>query len=103
MKRNPWIWVVTALVLAPFAWLLLTTDFTYTDHGTTVIGGACMTGLVVVALLWRAHFRGTLLPNPCRTCGHGMRRVRHGELRPPASVKDKHLPSWRCVRCGRMV
>ena len=103
MKRNPWIWVLTLAVLTPFAWLLATTTMGEGATGSAFVAGACLTGAGVVALIWRSHHRGVLLPNGCRTCGNGMRRVRPGELRPPASAKGKALPQWRCVRCGRMV
>ncbi|MGM0575819.1 MAG: hypothetical protein ACQEXJ_08840 [Myxococcota bacterium] len=102
MRRNPGVWILSALLMLPLAWLAATTDIWGGGRALLLFGGALVTALVVLRLAWRAHRAGTLLPNRCRTCGNPMVHTSPESLRPPEGADPPSRGLWRCRHCGRL-
>ena len=103
MRPNAGLYIAACCVLAPLLWVVFSVDVMAKKNGFILLGGALLTVAGLLAGLVRSHRRGGFAPNRCKTCDHPMRRVREGELRPPAGHVGQKLPTWRCVRCGRLV
>ncbi len=91
---------MSLLVMLPVGWLVATTSLEAGGRGVLLAGGAVATAGAVLHFAWQSHLVGRLLPNRCKTCGHGMSRTRPGELRPPEGAPA--APRWRCRHCGRL-
>ncbi len=102
MKRSVLIYVLSLLMAAPLAWLVLTTPLGAEPTGWVLLSGALITGGALIRLAWQMHRAGRLLPNRCVTCDHPLVLSRPGELRPPSSVAAADVRMWRCRHCGRL-
>ena len=102
MKRNPMVWMVSLLIFVPLAWLLWSAPTELAPSDIAMSGGALVTALALLSLLWRGQAQGRWLAHQCVTCGRAMRKILPGELRPPPGQKAKKPPTWRCSHCGRL-
>jgi hypothetical protein len=102
MKRNPGIWLLTALAMLPLAWVASTMPIAAGGRAMVLFGGALVTEVALLNLAWRAHRAGTLAPNRCRTCDNAMVHTRPGEIRPPSGAAPARAIAWRCRHCGRL-
>ena len=102
MHTNKGIWLLSGCLVLPALWLIATTPV---DDLRTVmlLCGAVVTAVGMVALAWRAHRSGVLLPNRCANCERPMCYTRPGEVTPPAGSAVTQTRFWRCRYCGRLV
>ena len=102
MQRTVGIYILSVLVVLPWVWLLSTANLGSGARSMVTVGGGLLMTAFLVGYAWRSHFRGKLLPNLCKTCGHGMVRFRPGEVKPPKGFDAAEVPKWRCPHCGRL-
>lgn len=104
MRRSVGIWLLAALGLVPFVWIVATSSFTDAPVAAALTLLICLAsyGLLLRGVL-HAHRRGRFLPHTCLTCGSPMAAIDPGRLRPPAGAREGRLPRWRCRKCGRLV
>ena len=102
MRRNRAIWVFLVCLALPGLWLAVTTPVE-DARSAALIGGVIVTAGLMIAIAWRAHLSGALLPNRCATCGRAMCYTRPGEVKPPAGSTTTKECFWRCRHCGRLV
>ena len=102
MHPNHGIWLLSICLLLPGLWLAWTSPIDGL-RAAFLVGGVLVTAGILVAIAWRAHRSGALLPNRCATCEHPMCYTKPGELKPPTGSKVTKERFWRCRRCGRLV
>ena len=102
MRPNRAIWVFLVCLALPGLWLAVTSPVE-DARSAALIGGVIVTAGLMIAIAWRAHRSGALLPNRCATCGQAMCYTRPGEVKPPAGSTTTKECFWRCRHCGRLV